>query len=125
MAFTPCAFHGGKYAGGANTFFLRLVRGLEQRGGKLQICANDASLALDYLAMHAVKVSEGDRFLDHAEPCACMVCGGDLGNDPLTFYGNSYPRGKAEAQWWAKCCTVCADAVAEDLHLDEATGRRS
>jgi len=125
MAFTPCAFHGGKYAGGANTFFLRLVRGNEQRGGKLQLCANCASLALAYLALHTQKVSEGDTFLEHSVPMACMNCSGDLGDDPLAFYGNSYPRGKAEAQWWAQCCNACADAVTEDLFLNGASGRRS
>jgi hypothetical protein len=124
MAFTACANHGGRYAGGANSFFLRLVRGNAARGGKLQVCGSCASLWLDYLAAHAAKVSEGDRFLEFEEPLACANDGGSLGNDPWTFYGNAYPRGMAESQWYARVCDVCADAVAEDLKLDSATARR-
>lgn len=120
MAFTPCAFHGAKYSGGASTFFLRLVKGGGARGGKIQVCAGCAALALDYLAKRAVKVSEGDEFADYNEPLACMNCGGDVSSASYAFYGNAYPRGHLETQWYARCCSACADAVAEDLHLDEA-----
>jgi hypothetical protein len=118
MAFTPCAFHGAKYSGGASTFFLRLVKGGDARGGKLQVCPNCAVLTLEYLSMHAIKVSEGDSFVDYADPIGCMNCGGDVQTGSLAFYGNAYPRGRVETQWYAKCCPACADAVADDLHLD-------
>ena len=94
MAFTPCAFHGAKYSGGASTFFLRLVRGGDARGGKLQVCPNCAVLTLDYLSQHAIKVSEGDSFVDYADPIGCMNCGGDVQTGSLAFYGNAYPRGR-------------------------------
>lgn len=125
MAFTPCAFHGGKYAGGANTFFLRLVRGQDTVGGKLQVCANDATLALEWLAIHAVKVSEGERFLDHEDPLTCGNCGGELPDASFFLYGNAYPRGMAESQWYAKICDACVPAVTEDLHLDQVVSRRA
>lgn len=123
MAFTPCAFHGAKYSGGASTFFLRLVRGGDARGGKIQVCANCATVALDYLRKRAVKVSEGDTFTDYTEPVACMNCGGDVSDGSAGFYGNAYPRGHVETQWYARCCRACVDAVADDLHLDEARVR--
>jgi hypothetical protein len=125
LAFTPCAFHGAKYSGGANTFFLRLVRGGESLGGKLQCCANCASLAMAYLADHATKVSEGDQFLDHEEPSTCGNCRGQLAGQEWTLFGNAYPRGHSESQWWAKVCEVCVEAVTNDLHLLDAVGRRS
>lgn len=123
MAFTPCAFHGAGYAGGASTFFLRLVHGGEARGGKLQVCANCATAALDYLAQHATKVSEGEQFFEFTEPLACMNCGGDISSGAQSFYANAYPRGKRESQWYARCCPVCVDAVSDDLHLDAAAVR--
>jgi len=123
MAFTPCAFHGAKYTGGANTFFLRLVRGQESRGGKIQVCADCATLALDYLSQRAVKVSEGDRFLEYTDPVACGNDGSDVGAGYWTLYGNAYPRGMAESQWYMRVCNTCADAVAEDLHLDDVQAR--
>ena len=107
MAFTPCAFHGAKYSGGASTFFLRLVRGGDARGGKIQVCGNCASLALDYLAQHAIKVSEGDAFVDYADPATCMNCGVLLVASARSFYGNAYPRGHVETQWYARCCDAC------------------
>jgi hypothetical protein len=124
MAFSPCAFHGAKYSGGASTFFLRLVDGGTARGGKIQVCAPCASAALDYLAKHTAKVSEGDVFTDYTEPAACMNCGSDVSHKALGFYANAYPRGHVETQWYARCCSKCADAVAEDLHLDEAQVRQ-
>lgn len=123
MAFTPCAFHGAKYSGGASTFFLRLVAGGDARGGKIQVCANCATLALEYLEQRAIKVSEGETFFDYADPLACMNCGGDISRGAAGFYGNAYPRGHVETQWYGKCCATCADAVAADLHLDEAKAR--
>jgi hypothetical protein len=123
MAFTPCAFHGAKYSGGASTFFLRLVNGGNARGGKLQVCPNCAVLALDYLSERAIKVSEGDSFVDYADPIGCMNCGGDVQQGALGFYGNAYPRGRVETQWYAKCCATCADVVAEELHLDAGRAR--
>jgi hypothetical protein len=123
MAFTPCAFHGRGYAGGASTFFLRLVSGGDQRGGKLQVCPDCASVALEYLALHFQKVSEGETFFEYSEPLACANCGGDLGADPMPFYGNAYPRGKRETQWYGQVCSDCVGPVAEDLHLDAAKVR--
>jgi hypothetical protein len=123
MAFTLCAFHGARYAGGASTFFLRLVEGGSARGGKIQVCGNCATLALEYLTKHAIRVSEGEVFDDYTEPLACMSCGGDLTTRSLAFYGNAYPRGRVETQWYGRCCSGCADAVAEDLHLDSARAR--
>lgn len=123
MAFTPCAFHGAGYAGGASTFFLRLVAGRAQRGGKLQCCPNCASAALDYLAQHFQKVSEGETFFEYTEPAECSNCVGGLDDGAQPFYGNAYPRGKRESQWYGKVCSACLDAVAADLHLDEAQGR--
>jgi hypothetical protein len=123
MAFTPCAADGAKYAGGASTFFLRLVAGGTQMGGKLQFCANHATEVLDSLRLHYVKVSEGDKFLEYTEPMACGNCGGAAGDNRVTFYGNAYPRGNAESQWYGLVCAKCFDAVVEDFHLDKA--RRS
>jgi len=123
MAFTPCAMHGAKYAGGASTFFLRLVHGGEQRGGKLQTCANCATLTLELLAQRFQKVSEGEVFFDYAEPIACANCGGNLGDRQQAFFGNAYPRGHSESQWYGQVCANCVEAVAEDLHLDSARVR--
>jgi hypothetical protein len=123
MAFTPCAFHGRGYAGGASTFFLRLVDGAAQIGGKIQVCANCASEALDYLQKHFVRVSEGDIFYEFAEPLACANCGGDVSASRSLFFGNAYPRGHRESQWYGKVCGACADSVAEDLHLGAAQQR--
>lgn len=124
MAFSPCAFHGGKYAGGANSFFLRLVRGGEQRGGKIQVCANCAALALEYLALHTVKVSEGEVFLEWTRPVLCGNCGSEYGSDHWTLYANTYARGMVETQRFGLFCANCAYAVVEDLHLDQAESRR-
>src|SRR6476660_3611930 len=107
MAFSPCAADGAKYAGGANTFFLRLVSGDNQVGGRLQFCANHATLTLDHLSDHFIKVSEGERFLEYSDPTECANCGGDLAPGTVTFYGNTYPRGMAEAQWFGKVCPNC------------------
>jgi len=123
MAFTPCAFHGAGYSGGASSFFLRLVDGGTQRGGKLQVCPNCATVVLEYLAKHFVRVSEGDTFFEFTEPLACANCGGDVSTERQGFYGNAYPRGKRESQWYGLICPDCTDAVAEDLHLDAARVR--
>jgi len=123
MAFTPCAADGAKYSGGANTMFLRLVSGNDQIGGKLQVCANHATVALDYLREHFAKISEGDKFLETTEPFACANCGGELNPGSVTFYGNTYPRGMAEAQWFGKVCPDCIVAVTDDLWLHKAAQR--
>ncbi len=120
MAFSPCAFHGGKYPGGANTLFLRLVRGGDVVGGRIQVCANCTAVALEYLALHAIKVSEGEHFLEYTEPVACLNCASDLVDGHWAFYGNVYCRGMAEQQWYARYCVTCIEPITEDLHLAAA-----
>lgn len=123
MAFTPCAFHGKGYAGAASTFFLRLVRGGDQIGGKLQVCPNCATTVLDELAEHYTKVSEGEEFFLVPEFLSCSACCGELNAGSFQFYGNAYPRGKRESQWYGRVCVECVPAVTEVLHLDKAQVR--
>lgn len=117
MAFTPCAWHGALYRGGANTAFIRLVEGGESVGGKLQVCANCATLCLDYLSDHAIKVSEGDQFYQFHQPTECSNCRGALNGSYSRLYANVYFRGRPESQWFGSICADCAGAVMEDLHL--------
>jgi hypothetical protein len=123
MAFTPCAIHGRGYAGGASTFFLRVVQASDVIGGRIQCCANCATELLDKLATRMIKVSEGDEFYEYTDPMACLNCGGELGHQPWQFYGNAYPRGKAPSQWFGRVCTVCRDSVISDYSLDVAERR--
>jgi hypothetical protein len=123
MAFSACAKHGTGYKGGASTFFLRLVQGNETRGGKIQVCPNCAELLLDDLRQKFVKVSEGDDFYDFTEPFICANCGQGAAVHYQQFYGNAYPRGHTESQWYGRVCTACVDAVAEDFLLDKAQVR--
>jgi hypothetical protein len=125
MAFTPCSAHGKLYKGGASSFFLRLVAGNTATGGKLQFCPDCASVVLDWLRDHAVKVSEGDTFYEYSMPLACGNCGGDLGGNAVAFFGNAYPRGMRESQWYAQVCAECVDAVITDLYLNKAAQRPS
>ncbi len=120
MAFTPCAVHGAKYSGGANTFFLRLVDRGNAIGGKIQTCAKCATIIADRLASRMVKVSEGDEFTDYTEPLACSNCGGDVSSGAFAFFGNAYLRGHPETQWYGKVCVACRDAVAADFSLGAA-----
>ena len=120
MAFTPCAVDGRKYAGGASTFFLRLVRATESIGGKIQMCPTHTIDTAAKLAQRFQKVSEGDVFFDYAEPHTCANCGGDVAEFEYTFYGNAYPRGSRETQWYGKVCAQCRDAVIDDFSLDMA-----
>lgn len=121
MAFTPCAAHGKMYAGGASTFFLRLVEGSTSIGGKLQVCPDCASVWLDYLAEHFQKVSEGETFFQFGPQEACSGCGNELGTAPLAFFGNAFPRGKVTTQWYGQVCADCVEAVSADLSLTGPT----
>ncbi len=123
MAFTPCSFHGKGYAGAASTFFLRLVTGGDQVGGKIQVCPNCATLVLEELAEHYQKVSEGEDFYDLHEQLDCSVCHGELNGGHVQFYGNAYPRGHRESQWYGRVCADCVGPVTATLHLDQAVKR--
>ena len=108
------------YRGGANTAFLRLVNGPAVIGGKLQFCANHATEALEYVDTKMIKVSEGETFYDYPSSLACSYCGGDLGDSPFGFFGNTYFRGMSERQYYGQICPDCVDQVAADLHLGAA-----
>lgn len=124
MAFTPCAAHGKGYAGAASTFFLRLVEGANVTGGKIQTCADCATVVMDNLADHFQMVSEGEDFYDLQEVISCSLCGGDLPTHHVQFYGNAYPRGSRESQWYGRVCPDCVGTTTELLHLDKAQVRR-
>lgn len=123
MAFTPCAVHGKGYAGAASTFFLRLVDRQDQTGGKIQTCGNCATIIMDELAVHYVKVSEGDDFYEVPESLDCAVCHGDLPVGSVKFYGNAYPRGHRESQWYGNVCPKCIEPVTQTLYLAKAAQR--
>lgn len=125
MAFTPCAAHGQLYKGGASSFFLRLVAGVSSTGGKLQFCPDCSSIVLEWLREHAIRVSVGDTFYPYAQPLSCGNCGGDLGDTPAALFGNAYPRGMVESQWYAQICGNCVEPVSLDLHLAQAAQRPS
>lgn len=120
MAFTPCARHGQMYRGGASSFFLRLVDGTTTLGGKLQFCPDCAMIILDYLREHCIKVSEGDTFLAEPTASSCLNCKAALNGHATAFFGNAYPRGMVESQWYGQVCPDCVDAVRTDLSLSGA-----
>jgi hypothetical protein len=124
MAFTPCAAHGKGYAGAASTFFLRLVDGGEQQGGKLQVCPNCATLFMEKLAESFQHVSDGDTFYELHDQSDCSYCHQDLNGSTIKLYGNAYPRGRRESQWFGQLCVTCVPAVVEDFNLDKAVQRQ-
>lgn len=108
------------YRGGASTFFLRLVDGTITLGGRLQFCPDCATIILEYLHEHAIKVSEGDTFLAEPRAIACLNCKRPLNGHATALFGNAYPRGMVESQWYGQVCPDCIDAVMTDLSLSGA-----
>ena len=117
MAFTPCALHQRMYKGGASTFFIAVVNGIQRRSRRLQTCPDCATVELDTLAQHLQKVSEGDDFYEVEEKTDCVMDGVPLDGQTWTMFVTAYPRGKPEQQWYGRLCPICADGVTRQYAL--------